>query len=61
MNETIPLVWHADVNLFRRLSVLYGAEARYRSDRLFGYHCTHTPLLTPARATDAPGYDAVRA
>ena len=61
MNETILLGWQADVNLFRRLSGLHGAEARYRAEQLFRFHRTHTRNLTPARATDVRRKNAVRA
>jgi len=61
-NERMLLGWHVDVNLFRRLSLLYkGADTSDLADRVFGYHCTHTRQQTVMHAPDAPRNDIVKA
>ena len=46
-HEDMLLGWHVDLNIARRLYLLYGKTGDV-IDRLFGYHCDHTRQVTPA-------------
>jgi hypothetical protein len=52
-DESMLLGWHVDMNLFRRLSLLYGgAETSDLAGKVFGYHCSH---LRQASLPHTPG------
>jgi len=57
-SEAMLRGWHVDSNLAKRCLLLYG-ETKSLFDRVTGYHCDHTKVVTPMHGHDRQQNDMV--
>ncbi len=58
-DERMLLGWHVDSNMAKRLALKLGSPRSF-IDHIFGYHCDHTRMATPAHRRDRIENDSVR-